>query len=153
MLSAIQVIRHGFRSFKVESHDDFSDDAKFVSTYDVTASQHHGEVEGDENYWDVHLLYQFGAREGEQGRYSGRIEAQGLFWIQPNFAEEKKENLAHMNGGAILLGAVREAVLNLTIRSINGPLELPLVDARSFLPEEVRSQNFIPAPKPKPEGE
>lgn len=147
MLSAIQVIRHGFRSFRVDSHDDFAADAKFVSSYDVHTERHQGVDEGDENYWDVMLRYQFGSKEGERGRYEGEIEVQGLFWIQANFVEEKKENLARMNGGAILLGAVREAVLNLTIRSMNGPLELPLVDARSFLPKKEREQNLIPAPK------
>ena len=153
MLSAIQVVRHGFRSFRVESHDDCDEEAKFISSYEVQVDRHQGEEEGDGDYWDVILRYQFGSKEGEQGRYSGKIEAQGLFWMQPNFVEEKKENLARMNGGAILLGAVREAVLNLTIRSMNGPLELPLVDARSFLSEEVRAKNLIPAPKPKLEEE
>jgi hypothetical protein len=146
MLSAIQVIRHGFRIFRLEAHQDYSDDSHFVSYYAVEAVRR---VEKDEtDLWDVTLNYRFGTKEGQpNGRYEGEIVVEGLFSIRPTFPEEKKENLARMNGGAVLLGAVREAVLNHTIRSINGPVELPLVDARSFLPEEEREKPLLPERK------
>lgn len=148
MLSAIQVIRHGFRSFRIDAHEAFSEDAPFVSYYSVEAKKLPDE--DNENLWDIHLTYRFASKEGEEkGRYEGEIVAEGIFWIRPTFPEEKKESLAHMNGGAVLLGAVREAVLNHTIRSMNGPLELPLVDARSFLPEEEREMHLLPEKKEK----
>lgn len=148
MLSAIQVIRHGFRSFKLEAHEDYSDDSHFVSYYAVEVIRREAEDEID--LWDVILNYRFGTKDGEpQGRYEGEVIVEGVFSIRPTFPEEKKENLARMNGGAVLLGAVREAVLNHTIRSINGPVELPLVDARSFLPEAEREKPLLPEPKTK----
>jgi len=150
MLSSIQVIRHGFRIFKLEAYEDFCDKSHFVSHYGVEAVRREGEDE--ENLWDVTLSYRFGSEEGEpNGRYEGEIIVEGLFSIRPNFPEEKKEDLARMNGGAVLLGAVREAVLNHTIRSINGAVELPLVDARSFLPEAEREKPLLPEPKAKSE--
>jgi len=149
MLSSIQVIRHGFRVFKLEAHQDFSEDSPFVSHYAVEATRREGEDETD--LWDVTLDYRFGTKEGEpNGRYEGEIIVDGLFTIRPTFPEEKKESLARMNGGAVLLGAVREAVLNHTIRSINGAVELPLVDARSFLPESEREKPLLPEAKAKP---
>lgn len=143
MLSAIQVIRHGFRVFKLEAHEDYSDGSQFVSYYAVEAARREAEDETD--LWDVTLNYRFGTKDGEpKGRYEGEIIVEGVFSIRPTFPEEKKENLARMNGGAVLLGAVREAVLNQTIRSVNGPVELPLVDARSFLPKEEREKPLLP---------
>ena len=144
VLSSIQVIRHGFRTFRLEAHDHYSEDSAFVSSYRVEVQRRDGEDGPD--LWEVSLHYQFGAKEGEQtGPYDGEIVVEGLFWIRPTFPEEKKESLARMNGGAVLLGAIREAVLNHTIRSMNGPLELPLVDARSFLPESERQIPLIPS--------
>jgi hypothetical protein len=146
MLSAIQVIRHGFRVFKLEAHEEFSDESHFVSHYGVEAARRHNEDERD--LWDVTLSYRFGTKDGEpKGRYEGEIVVEGVFSIRADFPEEKKESHACMNGGAVLLGAVREAVLNQTIRSINGPVELPLVDARSFLPEEERVKPLLPEKK------
>jgi len=146
MLSSIQVIRHGFRVFRLEAHEVYSDESQFVSHYAVEALRREG---NDETHlWDVTLSYRFGTEEGQpKGRYEGEMVVEGLFSIRPTFPEEKKENLARMNGGAVLLGAVREAVLNHTIRSINGPVELPLVDARSFLPEELREKPLLPEKK------
>lgn len=143
MLSAIQVVRHGFRVFKLEAHENFSKDSHFVSYYAVEAVRR--EEKDETNLWDVTLNYRFGAKEDEpNGRYEGEIVVEGVFSIRPTFPEDKKENLARMNGGAVLLGAVREAVLNFTIRSVNGPVELPLVDARSFLPEAEREKPLLP---------
>lgn len=146
MLSAIQVIRHGFRVFKLEAHENYSAESHFVSHYAVEAERRKGEDEA--NLWDVTLNYRFGTKEGQpKGRYEGEIIVEGVFSIRPDFPEEKKESLARMNGGAVLLGAVREAVLNQTIRCINGPVELPLVDARSFLPEKEREKPLPPEKK------
>ena len=137
MLSAIQVISHGFRVFKLEAYEHYLDESHFVSHYAVEAIRRRSEDEQD--LWDVTLSYCFGTKDGEpNGRYEGEIVVEGLFCIRPDFPEEKKESLACENGGAVLLGAVREAVLNQTIRSINGPVELPMVDSRSFLPEGKR---------------
>lgn len=143
MLSAIQVIEHVFTNFSVKAHADPAKDTGHTAKYGVKATR---QKEHEERVWRVDLFYTFG-KDKKEGKppYEGTIELHGYFLIHPDFPEEKCESLARMNGGAVLMGAVREAVLGHTLRSINGPLELPLVDARTFLPQEKREGSVTPS--------
>ncbi len=100
------------------------------------------------------MVYSFGKSEGEKkAPYEGTIKLHGIFIIHPDFPEEKCDSLARLNGGAVLMGAVREAVLGHTLRSVNGPLELPLVDARSFLPKDQQDKPLIPTSEKERDAE
>jgi hypothetical protein len=66
----------------------------------------------------------------------GHLTVLGIFQVHPDFDEEKRFDLVRMNGGSLLLGAVREMVLTVTSRSARGPFELPTFDARMFLKDE-----------------
>lgn len=151
MLSAIQVIEHVFTNFSVKAHVNPATDAGHTAKYGVKASQ---QKEPDEKVWRVDMFYTFGTEDTEgKPPYEGTIELHGYFLIHPDFPEERCESLARMNGGAVLMGAVREAVLGHTLRSINGPLELPLIDARTFLPKNEQDGLLIPSTAKKETAE
>ena len=114
----------------------------YSSKIGINAAKLEADVEGE--FWKISLLYEFGSDNELQAEYSGKLELEGIFTIQSDFPEEKRESLARMNGGAVLLAAAREAVLNQTLRSRHRALELPLVDARTFLPKELQDNPLIP---------
>jgi preprotein translocase subunit SecB len=76
--------------------------------------------------------------------YIGEIAVVGVFSLPADFQKEKASDMVHMNGGAILYGAVRELLSNISARGIHGPIILPAVDPRCFLPEPVSSEGNPP---------
>ena len=147
MLSAIQVIEHCFSEIVIRANEDHSENASHTAKYAVRA-QPHEQAQTEDRIWRVDMVYHFGVgKEDGVAPYEGHLKLFGLFFIHPEFPEEKCESLARMNGGAVLMGAVRETILNHTLRSINGPLELPLVDARTFLPRKEQDKPLVPQPR------
>lgn len=146
MLSAIQVLRHVFTDFSVKAVtlSEGKSEIETLIDYEINATQkEHSEMP---NLWEITLKMNFSRknRKNETVDYKGKLCLVGLFVIHPDFPSEKCEYLARMNGGAVLMGAAREAVVNQTLRSINGPMELPLVDARTFLPKEQQTTTLVP---------
>jgi preprotein translocase subunit SecB len=41
-----------------------------------------------------------------------------------------------MNAGSILYGMAREILSNITARAVHGPVLMPTLDVRSFIPEK-----------------
>jgi len=147
MLSSIQVIQHVFEEIRIKSVLAESSEENLEARYAVRATP---DEEKGERFWKVEMVYEFGhKKEGDRSvPYEGFLKLIGWFVIHPDFPENQCKSLALMNGGAVLMGAVREAVLNHTLRSSNGPLELPLVDARTFLPKKEQDKALIPKPSP-----
>jgi preprotein translocase subunit SecB len=87
--------------------------------------------------WLVRLDVQFKAASvSTVAPYFGEIAVVGTFTIAPEFPEEESMDLVYMNGGALLYGMAREILCNITSRGIHGPILLPTLDARSFIPEK-----------------
>lgn len=144
MLSAIQVIEHCFSEIVIRANEDCSEEASHSARYAVRAEK---QEDPSERVWKIEMAYHFGrGEEDKTPPYEGHLKLHGYFLIHPDFPEEKCEFLARMNGGAVLMGAIRELVLNHTFRSVNGPLELPLVDARTFLPKDQQDAALVPKP-------
>jgi len=57
--------------------------------------------------------------------YTIDVEAQALIEMAALEDEKRGENLVRVNGGSMIIGAIREQVTQLTARSIYGPLTLP----------------------------
>lgn len=57
--------------------------------------------------------------------YIINIQAMGVFSIDPRVDPSKKEKVIYENGAALVYGAIRELVSNLTSRSAFGPIMLP----------------------------
>lgn len=53
------------------------------------------------------------------------IKAHGWFELAPVFPVEKRESIMLINGGSMVIGAIREQILQVTSRSAFGPLTIP----------------------------
>lgn len=88
-----------------------------------------------EGTWLVRLDVQFKpAANTNTAPYFGEIAVVGIFSLDASFPAEKAEEMVYLNGGALLYGMARELLSNLTSRGIHGPILLPTLDARCFLP-------------------
>lgn len=126
MLSPIQTRRHWIRKIQFEPREETLRDSKCQAQLALTCRK-------CKDHWHVILSVKFGPQESGDANYRGQIEFEGIFDVHPGFPAEKAEEIVRMNGGAILYGAVREMVMNLTSRGKHGPFELPTIDARIFL--------------------
>ena len=150
MLSAIQILRHAF------------------SRAEILCLPPNGAKSGEENYeirlglsepkydeakdaWNLVLDVRFGpGKDTDEVRYKGHFTVAGSFRIREEFNPDLRVSMVRMNGGSLLLGAVRELVSILTARSTRGPMELVTFDARTFLkdspPPEVPESPKLEAP-------
>ncbi len=139
MISPIQTRKHWISRVVFEPQESPVEHSK----YEARFSLRH-EKAGES--WCVMLKVIFGGNPLSHALHHGEIEFEGIFDVHPDFPEDKTEDLVRMNGGAILYGAVRELVMNLTARSKHGPFEMPTIDARMFLkpPEKAASTKAVP---------
>jgi preprotein translocase subunit SecB len=136
MLSAIQIKRHVFTHVEVICDPDCIK-APENESYEVTLSATEPAQETGDSSWKMNVDVRFGSSDKARPvRYRGHLTVLGFFEVHPEFAEDKRLDLVRMNGGSLLLGAIREMVLTLTSRSARGPFELPTFDARMFLKKQ-----------------
>ena len=85
-------------------------------------------------------------KDEEQGcpEYSFDVQVIGLFSVDPTFPEERIDRLVHANGAAVLYGAAREMIANLTSR---GPFAQVNLDTVTFVDEV---HELAPAATAKP---
>jgi preprotein translocase subunit SecB len=89
-----------------------------------------------EGQWLARLDLQFSPEnEGETTAYFGEIAVVGVFHLDSDYPSDKASDMVHMNAGAILFGIVRELLSSISARGVHGPIVLPTVDARCFLPK------------------
>ena len=140
MLSAIQIKQHLFT--RVEVHcDPECMKAPENESYEVTLSATEPTQETADSPWKMNVDVRFGPSDkARPARYRGHLTVMGFFEVHPEFAEDKRLDLVRMNGGSLLLGAIREMVLTITSRSARGPFELPTFDARMFLKKPETTQ-------------
>ncbi len=133
MLSAIQIKQHLFT--RVEVHcDPECMEAPENESYEVTLSATEPTQETNNSPWKMNVDVRFGPSDkAKPVRYQGHLTLVGIFEVHPDFSEDKRLDLLRLNGGSLLLGAIREMVLTITSRSARGPFELPTFDARMFL--------------------
>ena len=86
----------------------------------------------DERRWMVTLNVAIKQKETQKTppTYLGEFEIIGFFHVDEDYDKEKLQKLVHFNAPAMLYGAVREMVLNLSSRGPNLHMTLPTV---SFL--------------------
>lgn len=71
--------------------------------------------------------------EGKPSPYLLDMTALGLIEVNEQVDQEKRADLAAVNGASLIYGAIRELVTTLTARSIAGPFVLPTMDFRDHL--------------------
>jgi hypothetical protein len=140
MLSAIQIKQHLFT--RVDIHcDPECIKVPDNESYEVTLSATEPTQETADSPWKMHVDVRFGSGDKARPvRYRGHLAVMGFFEVHSEFAENKRLDLVRMNGGSLLLGAIREMVLTITSRSARGPFELPTFDARMFLKQPEKDE-------------
>ena len=53
------------------------------------------------------------------------VKAHGWFELAPIYPVDKRESIMLINGGSMVVGAIREQILQITSRSAFGPLTIP----------------------------
>lgn len=82
----------------------------------------------DEHKWMVNLSVGNKGHEGEYNpSYKFRVDIVGFFRVADEYPEEKAQGLVAFNGPAVLFGAVREMLANITARGPHKALILPTV--------------------------
>lgn len=142
MLSPIQLEEYKILRIHFDTRFIEGEATPLVFRHAVTATPQ----DGTDTKWLVRLDVQF-MPETDAGSapYIGEIAVVGIFSLPADFQKEKASDMVHMNGGAILFGAVRELLSTITARGIHGAIMLPTVDARCFLPAPV---SFGDSPTP-----
>lgn len=133
MLSAIQRLEQKFTRIELipSTEEDVSADNQSGGHILIV-----DQSELDPQIWYARLSVELLSSEGAVAPYHGNIEVIGQFKLDPKFPVEKASDMVHMNAGAILYGTIRELVYTLTSRSLHGEAELPILDARCFIPKK-----------------
>jgi preprotein translocase subunit SecB len=123
-----RILRINFDTRQIDDQNAELDFAHAMEIFHLTNQDH---------TWLGRLDVQFKAvSESSIPPYLGEIAVVGTFVIDPEYPEGKLMDLVYMNGGALLYGMAREILCNITSRGIHGPMMLPTLDARSFIPEK-----------------
>lgn len=94
-------------------------------------------TKNNELTYGVNLRIVISNNEGKIAPYAIDIEASGLFVISESVPKEKHEEMAIVNGCAILYSAIREQVMTITSRCYGGLFILPTVN---FL-DKIKKEN------------
>jgi preprotein translocase subunit SecB len=111
----------------LEAHSDGQIGAPNVLNCQLEAGR---DVENPKRF-QVLLRVKLGSTPEKKATYTGEFHAVGLFHVAETWPADKREDLLESNGAAVLYGAVRELVLNLTAR---GPWPPITLSAFSFVP-------------------
>lgn len=142
MLSPIQLQEYKILRIHFDTRTIEGESARLVFRHSLSISQQ----DDQGTRWLARLDVQFMPEsDGGSAPYLGEIAIVGVFSLPADFPKEKLSDTVHMNSGAILYGAVRELLSSITSRGVHGPIMLPTVDARCFLPDAV-----TPADNPSP---
>lgn len=84
--------------------------------------------------------------------YEAELQLQGLVQVTDGLAQERKEQLALVNGFSVLYSAAREMLLNITARSAYGAVTLPTLSFVSLVTKarKQKTENRRKAPAGSP---
>lgn len=133
MLSQLQRIEQKFIHIEIDPSDQENHSEENLSmNYYLNV-----ERESDTSpLWFAHIDVELRSESEKQpSSYEGHVSAVGQFHLDEDFPEDKASAMVYMNAGAILYASVRELIRDLTGRSLHGEIDLPILDARCFIPE------------------
>lgn len=102
------------------------------------------------NQWRLALSLQLGSKDPTKAfAYEGEMEIHGLVEVTgKNVPEDRKEQLALVNGFSLLYSAAREMLLNITSRSKPGGVTLPTISFVTMVKEETEPKSPPQSPEP-----
>lgn len=142
MLNALQVERHYFVEIRLSAETSLTEADLKKRSLTCRPNLAWSHKPGDTTFWIAKLkLDLIHADDGTRSLYTGTLENAGEFRLHPDVPEADRQKYVAMNAGAILYGAMREWVAMMTARSLHGMIELPTIDARCFIPKEIKTAN------------
>lgn len=137
--SPLQLERHFFSKVLIEAQPDGNVGASNLLECQIEV----GQAANEPLRYQATLLLKLLPQPGEKPCYTGEIQAIGLFRVMERWPVEKRSSLVEVNGSAVLLGAIRELVCNLTAR---GPWPMVTINTFTFIKPEGKDAT---APEPR----
>ena len=129
--SPLQLERHFFTKIHLDAHPHADPAAKPQVQSEVDVAR----AENEPRRYQLTLRVKVVSPPDKKARYTAEIHIVGLMKVAPNWPEPKVQQLVEANGPALLYGAAREMLCNLTARGPWAMLSL-------------HSVSFVQSPKP-----
>jgi preprotein translocase subunit SecB len=122
--SPLSIVAHEFREIQIKAAEE--DQPK--GSLGLNFNRKWGAIDNDPLNWILELTVEFGGDQVEaKAPYAGLMRIEGIFKINKDYPEDKRDSLIRVTGASILYGACREMLANLTARSSHGMISLPSV--------------------------
>lgn len=149
-LSFSQIKDHRFTNLRVKAMEYGNLGAPTSLKPDIWFEQ----VANTTNQWRLALtLILTSADPTKPYAYEVELQVQGLVEARETLTQEKKAQLALVNGFSILYSASREMLINVTSRSAHGAISLPTISfvevVKKALQPEKEAPKLPPPPPPK----
>jgi len=125
--SPLQLERHFFTKVLIEA----SSNGKLGTANQVSCEVEIGQALEEAKRFQVILRLKLSSTPDGEACYTGEIHVVGLFQVLEGWPAEKALSLVESNGPALLYGAARELLCNLTSR---GPWPQVVLGSVSFIP-------------------
>ncbi|MGP8198438.1 MAG: protein-export chaperone SecB [Limisphaerales bacterium] len=116
----LQLERHFFTKVALDSHPDGQPNVLNHLQCEIEI----GQAEDNSRRFQVVLRVKLLSDPEKQTTYTGEIHAVGLFQVVAGWPDNEVNRLVEANGTALLYGAIREMLLNLTARGPWPPVPL-----------------------------
>ncbi len=124
-LSPLQLKSHSFTHIVLRARQNGSADAPVV----LEPLVHCQPDANDEKLWHMVLTLRLeDASPDKPFVYEAEVQVVGVAEIRDVVQPDKREQIIRVNGMSLLFSAAREMLLNLSARSVHGPLSLPVVN-------------------------
>lgn len=134
-LSPLQLKEHHFTNLRVKAIEGGSPSAEPMLKPEVWFER----VPSTTDQWKLILNLQLASADAAKPfLFEAEIQIQGLVHVTEGFPEDRKEQLALVNGFSVLYSAAREMLLNITARS-GGAVNLPTLSFVNLV-QEARKQ-------------
>ena len=131
--SPLQIERHFFTKVLIDANPA----GKVGGANQLNCEVEVGTAEGDPKRFQVTMRLKILSVSGVEACYTGEIHAVGLFQVLDGWPEAERLKLVEINGAALLYGAIRELVINLTSR---GPWPPIMLNSVTFVPPKANPQ-------------
>lgn len=140
-LSPLQLKEHGFTIVRIQAIEGGSPKAdpslKPAIWFEHAAA----------NKWRLALTLHLGSEDpAKPFAYEAELKLQGLVEVADGFLQDRKEQLALVNGFSILYSAAREMLLNITARSVYGAVTLPTISFVKLVADTLKPKEEPPKP-------
>lgn len=150
--SPIQVKQILYGEFCIEPNE-IEDDDVLSESFDwngvlFKSSTRYEKITRDEaDAYALFLTLEIASSDKKQAPYSIKASVMGLFAYVGERADSEALDLVVVNGLSILYSSLRESILGMTTRMINGPLCLPGANFMDHAPSATERNNKPPSKK------